>query len=86
MYVDRIIEVPIEVPVYIEVEKPVLTEALEPEPVEQPSTEEPAVAENVAAEHRKDLIPKSPPSDTKKKKKKNESQRSFGLKLALNQK
>ena len=86
VYVDRIVEVPVEVPVYIEVEKPSVADALPPEKPEQAVVQEQTRPLNEDMEHRMDLIPPSTSSDGKKKKnKKNESQRSFGLKLALNQ-
>ena len=87
VYVDRIVEVPVEVPVYIEVEKPIVAETLPSSEPTLQEAEEPVRPTIENTEHRKDLIPQSKPAESKKKKnKKNESQRSFGLKLALNQK
>lgn len=95
VYVDRYIEVPVEVPVYIQSEEAQLAEKSQEPSSAQPELNNPAEltikeeknSEFEEAPDRKDLLPPTNRSSkrTKNSKNKKNDQRSFGLTLALKQ-
>ena len=95
VYVDRYIEVPVEVPVYIQPEEAQIADKLQEPELADPELNEPAEPINKEEKNsvveeipdRKDLLPPTNRSSkrTKNSKNKKNDQRSFGLTLALKQ-